>query len=111
MPFWRRRWAGRTPAQPANTPLPGGRLPRVFHAPHLAHHRDLDLAGVLHFLLDLLGDVAGYLGAGEVVQELGVHDDADLAAGLDRVGLADAVEGHRQFLQVAEALDVAFEAL
>src|SRR3954451_23425079 len=57
-----------------------GRLPRVLHAPHLAHHRHFDLAGVLHLVLDLLGDVAGDLGAGAVVDELGVYDDADLAA-------------------------------
>src|SRR5688572_20019489 len=47
-------------------------LPRVFHAPHLPHHRHLDLPRVLHLVLDLLGDVARDLGADLVALERGI---------------------------------------
>src|SRR5688572_8342755 len=86
-------------------------LPRILHRPHLADQRHLDLAGVLHLFLDLLGDVAGDLRADFVVDELGVDDHADFAAGLDGVGLANAVEAEGKVFEVAEALHVALERL
>ena len=72
---------------------------------------DFDLAGVLHLFLDPLGDVVGDLLGQAVVDVLGVDDHADLAAGLDGVGLLDALEGGRDAFELLEPLDVAFEAL
>ena len=59
-----------------------GRLLGVVHSPRLADHRDLDLAGVLHSLLDLLGHLARQPRRLQVIDIFGLHDDTDLAPGL-----------------------------
>ena len=45
-------------------------LAREVRRARLPHHRDLDLARVLHRLLDLLADVAGQAHGAEVVDRL-----------------------------------------
>src|SRR3972149_367396 len=59
------------------------RLFRVLHGPRLADDGDLDLARVGQLLLDLLDDVAGQPGRGQVVDLLRADEDPDLPAGLD----------------------------
>src|SRR5919204_3267065 len=81
-------------------------LLRVLHRSRLADHRDLDLTRVLHRLLDLLRDVARQARAREVVDLLRLHDDADLAPGLDGERLLDALERVRDPLELLQALDV-----
>src|SRR5512146_899100 len=58
----------------------------------LANDGDLDLARVGQLVLDLLDDVAGEPGRGQVVDLVRPDEDPDLAAGLDRERLLDAGE-------------------
>ncbi len=55
----------------------------IVHRAGLAHDADLDLAGIVHVLLDLAGDVAGKLGCADLVHFLRLDDDAHLAPRLD----------------------------
>src|SRR5688572_13800143 len=57
----------------------------------LPDHRDLDLAGVLELLLDLARDLVREQDGAVVVERARLHHHADLAAGLHRVDLVDAV--------------------
>src|SRR5262249_41960485 len=75
----------------------------------LARGGGLDLAGVLDLLLDLLDDVAGEPDRLEIVDLLGVDDDAHLAAGLDRERLLDAGEGVGDLLERLEPADVVLD--
>ena len=86
-----------------------GGLARVGRGPGFAEDGDADLARVGEAFLDLLGDVAGEAHRFEVVDLAGVDDDADFASGLDGEGAADAFEGGGDFLEAAEALDVALD--
>src|SRR5690606_10385593 len=67
---------------------------------------DADRARVLELVLDAVADLAGEGARALVVGELRVDDHADFAAGLDRVGRADAVEGGGDGLERPEAVDV-----
>src|SRR3989441_6389851 len=78
----------------------------VLHRARLADDRHLDLPRVLHRLLDLLRDVAREPRGLQVVELVGLHDDADLAPRLDRERLLDAFEAVRDALQLLEPLDV-----
>ena len=69
---------------------------------------DLDLTGVLHFLLDLLGQVPGQDDHLVLADLLGPHHDPHLAAGLDGVGLIHAGIGAGDGLQLLQTLDVVF---
>ena len=77
----------------------------------LADHDDMDLAGVLHLVLDLLGDVVGEDGCLGVVDLVRLDHDADLAACLHGEGLLDAVMGIGDGLELLQALDVVLIAL
>ena len=55
----------------------------VVHGARLADDRHLDLTGILHRLLDLLGDVARQPARVEVIDLLRADDDAYLASRLD----------------------------
>ena len=60
----------------------------------------------MQFALDALGDIAGKDLGAAVVDGVGLDDDADLPAGLDRERLLDAFEGVGDSLQLLESLDV-----
>ena len=62
-------------------------------------------------LLDGPGDVAAELGGGFVAELVAVGDHADLAAGLDRVGLLDAREAAGEGFQLFEPPDVFLQGL
>src|SRR5688500_5770952 len=106
----------RRPGLPTMSPTkrsftPARRSLRVLDRTGLADHRDLDLARVGEVLLDLLGDVAREPDRLLVGDLLAVHDDADLAAGLDREALLHALEARGDLLELLEPLDVGLEHL
>src|SRR5580693_7609119 len=89
---------------------PGGSS-REFDRTGLSQHGDLDLAGVGQLPLDRTGDVPADLGGCRVVELLAVDDHADLAAGLDRVGLLDAGEAKGERLELLEPSNVFLQGL
>src|SRR5215203_6978210 len=89
----------------------GMALTSVVSRARLPDHGDLDLAGVLELLLDLAGDLVRQQDGAVVVEIARQHHHADLAAGLHRVDLVDAVVARGDLLQVAQALDVLLERL
>src|SRR4051794_22466478 len=84
---------------------------RKVNSTRLANHRYLDLPGVFELLLDVPRDLVRDQRSALVVDLLGLHDHADLAPGLHRVDLLDAVVAARDLLEVAQALDVLLERL
>src|SRR3954447_14235703 len=84
-------------------------LTSVVGRPRLPDHGHLDLAGVLELLLDLAGDLVAEQHGAVVVERAGNDHYADLAAGLHRVDLVDAVVAGGDLLEVAQALDVLLE--
>ena len=78
----------------------------VIHGLGFADQVDLDLAGVFELCLDLLGDVVGHEDHVVLGHVLGLDHDADLAAGLDGVGLLHAGEGAGELLELLQAADV-----
>src|SRR5450631_4435633 len=86
-------------------------LGRRLRVPGLSNHGDLDRARVLKLGLDAPAQVLRYLPRA-VVRHLARRDnDADLAARLDRKGLLDALDRHRELLQALEPLDVVLHRL
>src|SRR4051794_30437289 len=73
----------------------------VVRGPRLPDHGHLDLARVLELLLDLAGDLVREQDRSVVVERAGADHDADLAAGLHRVDLVDAVVARGDLLEVA----------
>src|SRR5690606_17145029 len=71
----------------------------------------LDLAGILHAVFNCLGDVLGKADGAQVVDGVRLHQDADLPAGLQRVGILHAFKCPRNVFQRADALDVVLQAL
>ena len=86
----------------------GGLLGNAYRAA-LANDDDLHLAGVLHLVFDLLRYIVGQDLGGGLVDDLGLHHDANLAAGLDGVGTLDALVRAGYLLELLEALDVGIE--
>src|SRR5437773_8243236 len=78
----------------------------VLDRARLAYDRHLDLTRVLERFLDLLRDVAREPRGREVIDLLGLHDDADLATRLDRERLLDALEAVRDALELLQTLQV-----
>ena len=72
---------------------------------------DLDLAGVFHLFLDLLGQVPGQDDHLVLADLLGLHHHADLTAGLDGKGLINAGIGAGDGLQLLQTLDVVLQIL
>ena len=70
---------------------------------------DLDLAGIFHLFLDLLGQVPGQDDHLVLADLLGLHHDADFAAGLDGIGLLHAGVAAGDGLQLFQALDVVLQ--
>ena len=77
----------------------------------LANHVDLDLAGVIQLVLDLLCDVACQKNHCVVGYLVRVDDDADLAAGLNGKGARNARRFVRDALQLFQTLDVVLDVL
>src|SRR5690606_13952422 len=77
----------------------------------LPDHDDLDLPRILELLLEPPRDGLGQPGHPGVVDQLGLDDDAHLAARLDREAALDAREALRDLLQLLEALHVRLEHL
>src|SRR4051812_26899902 len=100
-----------TTAPIARIPTFIGGLPRVFDESAFAPHRHANFAGIRQLLLDLLGDVPRQDDGLGVADLVAVDEDADLAAGLDRVDSGDAGLGLREGFQLLDALDVAVEGL
>ena len=63
----------------------------------------------MHGLFDLLGDVTGQAGGGQVVDVLGLYNNAHFASGLDGKGLRHTIEGLRELFKGTDALDVGFD--
>src|SRR3954451_3645352 len=81
-------------------------LTSVVGGARLPNDGDLDLAGVLELLLDLAGDLVAEQHRAVVVERAGHDHHADLAAGLHRVDLVDAVVAGGGLLEGSQALDV-----
>src|SRR5918998_3411785 len=86
-------------------------LSSVVGGARLPDHGDLDLARVLELLLDLARDLVAEQDGAVVVERPGHDHHADLAAGLHRVDLVDALVAGGDVLEVAQALDVLLERL
>src|SRR4051794_15052636 len=86
-------------------------LTSVVGRPRLPDHGDLDLAGVFELLLDLARDLVAEQHRAVVVERAGDDHHADLAAGLHRVDLVDAVVARGDLLEVSQALDVLLQRL
>src|SRR5690625_513544 len=91
--------------------FPAKGLAGVLDRPRFADDRHLHLAGVLHVLLDAVGNVARQQDRARVVHLLGLDDDADLPAGLDGVALFDTGEAGGDALEPFEPLQVGFQRL
>ncbi len=79
-----------------------GPLLRDVNGARLANDDDADLAGILHLVLDLLGNVVGQnrgLGIGDL---LGLDHDAELATSLHGIGALDALVGVRDSPQASQ---------
>src|SRR5206468_173280 len=85
------------------------RLLRHFDGARLADDHHLDVPRVLHLGLDALGDVLRELVGVEVGDDVGLGHHAELAPGLDRVAQLHTLVGHRDLLELREALDVGLE--
>src|SRR5438874_6734793 len=79
--------------------------------PALPDHRHLDLAGVREFLFNFSREIAGEYRAFRVRNSFLLHDDADLASRLNRVGLLHSLVIDRQFFELLQALDVSLHGL
>ncbi len=77
----------------------------------LADNDHADLAGILHLVLDLLGDVVGKDRGLSIGDLLRLNHHVELAAGLHRVGALDALVRVRDLLKLLEALDVVLGGL
>src|SRR2546429_8621439 len=77
----------------------------------LADDGHFDLARILQFALNALGDIAGEDLGTAVVDRVGLDDDADLATCLNGKGLLDTFEGVGDSLQLLESLDVSRQGL
>ena len=81
----------------------------IFHGTCLADDGDADLAGVGELRLHGPGDIAAEQHGVFVVHFLAVHDDAQIAAGLDGVGFFHAGEAVGDVFQILKPLDVALQ--
>src|SRR3990172_5939816 len=84
-------------------------LAGVLDGPGLADDRDLDLARILHLVLDTLGDVPGHDVGGLIIDLLALDHHPDLPARLDGEALLHPLEGDGDLLQLRQALDVGLQ--
>ena len=84
-------------------------LSRVIDGACLPNDRDLDLSWVLQAFLDLLTHVARKPQGAQVLDVLGLNDDAYLTAGLNRERFLDAGKGIGNDLERLQALDVVLQ--
>ena len=67
---------------------------------------DFDLSRILHIVLDLLGDIARQLKRQIIIDDFRAHNDANFAAGLQRITLLNAVKGAGDLFQLLHAADI-----
>ena len=84
---------------------------RVFHDTRLANHRELYASRIAQIRLNLLGDVLRQFFDVAVGNLLVVDENPQLASGLNRESLVDAVEFLRDLLKVLQTLDVIVDRL
>ena len=72
----------------------------------LADDVDLDFARIFEFFLNALRDIACECVHREVRDLAGVHKDAYLAAGGDRIHLFNTLKGSGEAFEVAKALEI-----
>ena len=77
----------------------------------LANDDNMNLTGILHLVLDLLGNIMRKHGRLSIVDGIRLHHDTDLAAGLHGVRALDALVRIGDFLELLETLDVVLIAL
>ena len=77
----------------------------------LADHRHADLPRIFQIVLDLAGDVLAQLNDLQIVDFIRLHDHPDLAAGLNRECLVDALKAVADILQSRYAFDIRLDAL
>src|SRR3989338_2964978 len=78
---------------------------RVLNGPHFPDHRNLDLPGILHTLLNLLADIPGQDYRVIVGNPLRLDNNPDLPAGLDGVRLLHPFKRIGNGLQLSQFLD------
>src|SRR5258705_10097000 len=100
------RWGFR--ASPTSSPKPLTSF-RIVRGARFADHRHLDLSRILELVLDPARDVLRKPDRFLIGDLFALDHDADFAAGLQREGLRDTLEGVGDPFELFEALDVAFE--
>ena len=91
-------------------PLLHLRLFRIVDGAAFADDNHFNLAGILHFILDLLGNVMRQNNGSSFIDHLGNNHDANLATRLHGVRTLNALMGIRNFLELLKTLYVTFEA-
>lgn len=86
-------------------------LLRVSNRSLFPDHRNLDVARVLHFIFDLLGDIEGEFIGFFVGNFFAFDNDPQFTTGLDGVGLHDTGIGECEVFEFLEALDIALDDL
>jgi len=81
----------------------------IFDAAQFADHIDLDLPGIFHFSLNLLGDLLGHEYGRRIIDHLRLDDDTYLTAGLNGKGLFHSGEGIGDSLKLLETLDIVLQ--
>ena len=81
----------------------------VFDGLGFADDVDLDLSGIFELGLDLLGKIMRKQDHVVLADLFGLDHDADLAAGLNGVGLFDAREGAGELFELFEPADVVLD--
>src|SRR5829696_8358122 len=98
-----------SPRSPMVASRDGLPLTGVFNGTRLADDGDLDLSGVFQLVLDPPGDVLGQPDGLLVRDVIALDQDADLAAGLQRKRLRDALERVGDAFELFQPLDVGLE--
>jgi len=71
----------------------------IIHSPFLPDNGDFDLSRILEALLDLLSDILGQRDDAQVINFIGLYNDAYLASSLYGIGFLDASERTSQIFK------------
>ena len=83
----------------------------VIYGTALSYHADLDLAGIIELVLDLLCDISCEDLHLIIADDLGLNHDSYLTARLDSEGLFNTLKVTRYLLELLKTLDVIFNVL
>src|SRR3974377_1537104 len=83
----------------------------VVYRAGLSYDADLDLAGIVHALFNLTGDISGQLIGGVLVNLLRAYNDANLSPGLHRKRFLHPCKGIGDILQGLTSLDIQVDSL